>query len=63
MPYFVAKTNANFPNNMKLSALPAIQGIIVVCNAENGQLLALMDSIEITDYTNLSRDSRCSKNG
>jgi alanine dehydrogenase len=46
--YFVAKANANFPNNKKLHGLPTIQGIIVVCNAETGQLLALMDSIEIT---------------
>jgi alanine dehydrogenase len=46
--YFVAKTNANFPNNMKNNALPTIQGVIVVCDADNGRLLALMDSIEIT---------------
>jgi alanine dehydrogenase len=46
--YFVAKTNANFPNNRKLFGLPAIQGIIAVSDAENGRLLALMDSIEIT---------------
>lgn len=45
--YFVAKTNANFPNNRKIG-LPTIQGIIVVCDAVNGKLLALMDSIEIT---------------
>jgi len=47
-PYFVAKVNANFPNNLKRYSLPTIQGIIVVSNAENGQALALMDSIEIT---------------
>ncbi|HEV7424443.1 MAG TPA: ornithine cyclodeaminase family protein, partial [Candidatus Paceibacterota bacterium] len=46
--YFVAKTNANFPDNSKKYALPTIQGIIVVCDADNGRLLALMDSIEIT---------------
>lgn len=46
--YFVAKTNANFPSNKKLYGLPTIQGIIVVSDAENGRLLALMDSIEIT---------------
>lgn len=45
--YFVAKSNANFPNNRKFD-LPTIQGVIIVCNGENGQLLALMDSIEIT---------------
>jgi alanine dehydrogenase len=45
--YFVAKLNANFPDN-KRNNLPTIQGIIVVCDAVNGRLLALMDSIEIT---------------
>jgi len=46
--YFVAKTNANFPQNPQRFALPAIQGVIIVCDAENGYPLALMDSIEIT---------------
>src|SRR5215204_441562 len=47
-PYFVAKMNANFPGNPKLLGLSTIQGIVIVCNAENGRLLALMDSIELT---------------
>lgn len=46
--YFVAKVNANFPGNPTQHGLPSIQGIIVVCDADNGRLLALMDSIEIT---------------
>jgi alanine dehydrogenase len=46
-PYFVAKANANFPNNRKFD-LPTIQGVVIVCDGQNGQLLALMDSIEIT---------------
>lgn len=46
--YFVAKINANFPGNSKKYGLPTIQGVIAVFNAENGRLLALMDSIEIT---------------
>ncbi|HEV8285970.1 MAG TPA: ornithine cyclodeaminase family protein [Chitinophagaceae bacterium] len=46
--YFAAKINANFPGNSKQYRLPTIQGVIVVCDAENGRLLALMDSIEIT---------------
>ena len=46
--YFVAKTNANFPENNKKNGLPAIQGVISVFDADNGKLLALMDSIEIT---------------
>lgn len=46
--YFAAKTNANFPQNMKRHGLPLIQGIIVLCDGENGYPLALMDSMEIT---------------
>jgi len=46
--YFVAKTNANFPQNSKRNGLPTIQGVVAVCDGENGRLLALMDSIEIT---------------
>src|SRR5437667_281527 len=40
--YFVAKMNANFPNNRK-NNLPTIQGVIVVSDAENGKLFALLD--------------------
>jgi alanine dehydrogenase len=47
-PYFVAKINGNFPKNMQRHALPTIQGIIVVSDALNGKVLALIDSIEIT---------------
>jgi alanine dehydrogenase len=46
--YFVSKTNANFPENKKRNGLPTIQGIIVVSDADNGRLLALMDSTELT---------------
>jgi alanine dehydrogenase len=46
--YFVAKTNANFPQNPTLNGLPTIQGVIAISDATNGKLLALMDSIEIT---------------
>jgi alanine dehydrogenase len=46
--YFVAKINANFPGNNKKYGLPTIQGVIAVCDGENGRLLALTDSIEIT---------------
>src|SRR5215204_2066903 len=45
--YFVAKANANFPKNKELG-LPTIQGVVIVCDAVDGRLLALMDSIEIT---------------
>ena len=46
--YFVAKVNANFPGNPRQFGLPTIQGVIVVCDADNGRLLSLMDSSEIT---------------
>lgn len=46
--YFAAKTNANFSDNPRRHALPAIQGVIVLCDAENGCPLAVMDSIEVT---------------
>ena len=46
--YFAAKTNANFFHNVKRFGLPLIQGIIVLCDGENGYPLAVMDSTEIT---------------
>ena len=46
--YFVSKTNANFSGNAQKNGLPTIQGVITVCDADNGRLLALMDSIEVT---------------
>jgi alanine dehydrogenase len=46
--YFVAKLNANFPQNVTRYGLPLIQGVVVLCDAENGYPLAVMDSTEIT---------------
>jgi len=46
--YFAAKTNANFPGNAKASGLPTIQGAILLFDAGNGRLLAIMDSAEVT---------------
>lgn len=46
--YFVAKVNANFPGNPAKSGLPTIQGVIVLCDADDGRVLAVMDSMEIT---------------
>ena len=46
--YFAAKTNANFPENPRRHGLPAIQGVIVLCDATDGRPLAVMDSIEVT---------------
>ena len=46
--YFVAKTNANFPDNPVRRGLPTIQGVVQVFDARSGELLALLDSIELT---------------
>lgn len=46
--YFVAKANANFPGNPAKLGLPTIQGVVVVNDADTGELLTLMDSIELT---------------
>jgi len=46
--YFAAKTNANFSSNPSRHRLPAIQGVIVLCDADDGRPLAVMDSIEVT---------------
>jgi alanine dehydrogenase len=42
------KINGNFPDNIARHGLPVIQGFIALLDGERGQLLALMDSIEIT---------------
>lgn len=42
------KINGNFPMNPSRSGLPTIQGCLMLANASDGRLLALMDSIEIT---------------
>lgn len=47
-PYFAAKVNGNFFRNKERFGMPNIQGVILLCDAENGYPLALMDSIEIT---------------
>jgi len=46
--YFAAKINANFPGNPKRNGLPTIQGVVLLCEGEDGYPLAVMDSIEIT---------------
>jgi alanine dehydrogenase len=46
--YMVAKLNTNFPENRTRFGLPTIQGLIVVCDADNGAPLAVLDSIDIT---------------
>lgn len=46
--YFAAKVNGNFPENGARFGLPTIQGVIVLCDAERGSPLAMMDSRDIT---------------
>lgn len=45
--YVALKLNGNFPGN-PASGLPTIQGAILLSDAANGCLLAIMDSIEVT---------------
>ena len=47
-PWFAAKLNANFPENPARAGQPAIQGLLVLCDAGTGYPVAVMDSIEIT---------------
>lgn len=42
------KLNGNFPFNSARNGLPTVQGAILLCDAVNGVLAAIMDSIEIT---------------
>ena len=46
--FFAVKSNANFPGNPRRHGLPTIQGVLILCDAERGQPLALMDSMEVT---------------
>ena len=46
--YIVAKLNTNFAGNRKQGVLPTIQGLILLCDGDNGRPLAVLDSIEIT---------------
>lgn len=46
--FFAAKTNGNFPRNPHRHRLPTIQGVVALFDGEDGRLLALIDSIEVT---------------
>lgn len=46
--YIVAKLNTNFPQNRIQHDLPTIQGLAALYDADNGRLLAVLDSIELT---------------
>jgi ornithine cyclodeaminase/alanine dehydrogenase-like protein (mu-crystallin family) len=45
--YFAAKLNANFPGNPE-RGLPTIQGVLALFDADDGRLLAMMASGELT---------------
>lgn len=47
-PRFAVKANAGFFANERLRGLPNIQGVILLFDASDGRLLALLDSVEIT---------------
>lgn len=46
--YVAVKLNGNFPGNPRQTGLPTIQGAIILSDATNGALRAIMDSIEVT---------------
>ena len=46
--FIVAKMNVNIPGNPARRGLPTIQGVIVLCDADTGCPLAVMDSIVVT---------------
>lgn len=46
--YLAVKANSNFAQNPALHNLPTIQGALLLFDGENGALLAIMDSIELT---------------
>jgi len=46
--YFAAKLNGNFPLNPQRTGRPTIQGVVILADATDGRVLAVMDSIEIT---------------
>lgn len=47
-PVVALKLNGNFPDNPARAGLPTIQGAILLCDACDGRVLAILDSIEIT---------------
>jgi alanine dehydrogenase len=46
--YVAVKVNGNFPGNPQRKGLPTIQGVVLLYDADDGSLLAVIDSIEIT---------------
>ncbi len=48
-PVYALKVNANLPGNRERTGLPTIQGLITLHDAVDGRVLAVMDSIRITE--------------
>src|SRR4029078_4474452 len=48
--YFAAKLNANFPQNGPRFGLPTIRGVLALCDAQDGEPLAVRDSMSITAF-------------
>jgi alanine dehydrogenase len=46
--FFALKANGGFFGNRERYGMPPIQGVILLCDADNGYPLALMDSVAIT---------------
>jgi len=46
--WFAVKCNGNFRLNASRFGMPAIQGLIILCDGDNGSPLAVLDSMEIT---------------
>ncbi len=46
--YFAAKVNANFPENPRQFGSPTIQGLVVLCAADDGRPVAILHSGELT---------------
>jgi ornithine cyclodeaminase/alanine dehydrogenase-like protein (mu-crystallin family) len=46
--WFAAKCNANYPDNPRRHDLPTVQGLVILCDADDGRMLAVLDATEIT---------------
>ncbi|HEY0672608.1 MAG TPA: ornithine cyclodeaminase family protein [Longimicrobiales bacterium] len=46
--YFASKANGNFPQNPAQRGLPTIQGLLMLSDADDGSVLAVMDSSGLT---------------
>ncbi len=61
--YFAAKVNANFPDNPGAFGLPTIQGLIVLCDGNNGRPLAILQSAELTGRRTAAATVLAAKHG